>query len=215
MNNLNRRNFLRIGGASLCGVNLLDVLASQASAAKKAAPKAKAMICVWLAGGPPQLDTFDLKPDAPSNRRSIFKPIQTKVPGLQVGELLPQLAARADKYSILRSCSTLNKPGNHGEGPYYWLTGNPRRPTGTEEYPMYGSVVSRLRAGPDALPTFATLGTIDWTTQNAIGNSFLGPAYAPFVFDPARTKDTMTRMLTPQHALPAFERDAELLKALD
>jgi hypothetical protein len=207
---MQRRDFLRVGGLGLCGLGLLDLVRAQA-----AAPRAKHLIVCWLAGGPPHLDTFDMKPDAPGKRVSAFNPIPTNVTGIQVGELLPQLAKRANQYSIIRSVSTLNNPGNHGEGPYYWLTGNPRRPTGTEDYPMYGSAVSRLRPGPADLPSFAGLGVIDWTTQNAIGNSFLGAAHAPFVFDPARAKDAMTRMLTPQHELPAFERNADFLKAID
>ena len=213
---MNRRDFLRIGGLGLCGVGMLDLIRAHAPAAGHAAPRAKAkqMIVCWLNGGPPHLDMFDMKPDLPSNRKSEFKPIPTNVPGLDVGELMPQLAKLADKYTILRSVSTLNKPGNHDAG-YYWLTGNPRRSTGTEEYPMYGSVVSKLRPGPADLPTFAAFGVVDWTTQNAIGHSFLGPAHAPFVFDPAKSKDTMTAMLTPQHQLPAFERNADFLKAID
>ena len=212
---MNRRDFLRIGGLGLCGINLLDLVRARAASVGQPSAKAKQLIVCWLAGGPPHLDLFDMKPDVPSNRRSEFKPIRSNVPGLDVCELMPGLAQRADKYTIIRSVSTLNKPGNHGEAPYYWLTGNPRRPTGTEEYPMYGSVVSKLRPGPADLPTFATLGVVDWTSQNAIGNSLLGPAYAPFVFDPARTKDAMTRMLTPQHELPSFERNADFLKAID
>ena len=211
-NNIPRRNFLRIGGLGMCGIGMLDLIKARALAAK---PRAKQMIVCWLAGGPPHTDMFDMKPEAPANTRGEFKPIATNLPGLQVGELLPHLAQRADKYTILRSVATFNKPGNHGEGPFYWLTGNPRRPTGTEDYPTYGSVVSRFRPGPADLPTFATLGEIDWTSHNAIGQSFLGPSHAPFVFDPAKTKDSMTRMLTPQHELPAFERQADLLKALD
>ncbi|OAI48508.1 hypothetical protein AYO44_18765 [Planctomycetaceae bacterium SCGC AG-212-F19] len=211
---MSRRQFLRVGGASLCGLSMLDLLAARGKAAS-GKPRAKHLICCWLAGGPPHLDMFDMKPDVPSNRRSEFKPIKTNVPGLEVGELLPNLARLADKYTIIRSVSTLNKPGNHGEAPYYWLTGNPRRPSGTEEYPSYGSVVAKLRPGPADLPTCATLGVLDWTTQNAIGNSFLGPAYAPFVFDPVRAKDAMTAMLTPQHDLPAFERNADFLRAID
>jgi hypothetical protein len=68
---------------------------------------------------------FDMKPDAPEEYRGLFKPIQTKVVGLQVGELLPELAKRADKFTVIRSVSTLNKPGDHAQAPLYWLTGNP------------------------------------------------------------------------------------------
>src|SRR6516165_3946293 len=100
---LNRREFLRIGGASLCGVSLLDILHAQAQAAKRPGGKAKAMICCWMAGGPPHIDMFDMKPDAPSDYRGEFKPIRTRLPGLDICELMPKLARLADKYTIIRS----------------------------------------------------------------------------------------------------------------
>src|SRR5258708_24877223 len=97
--NPNRRDFLRIGGMSLCGVTMLDVLRAQSATSKKAS-KAKSMICVWMGGGPPHTDMFDMKPDAPADYRGEFKPIATKVPGLQACELMPQPAKLAYKYPI-------------------------------------------------------------------------------------------------------------------
>lgn len=211
---LSRRDFLRIGGASLCGVSLLDVLRAQARPAARAA-KAKHLICVWMAGGPPHIDMFDMKPDAPVDYRGEFRPIKTNVPGLDVCELMPRLARLADRYTVIRSVTTLNRPGDHARAPMYWLTGNPRLPSGTDQYPMYGSVVAKLRPGPADLPTFATLGKIDHHIGNAIAASFLGPAYSPFIFDPTEAKDDIARMLTPQMELPSFERNADLLKAVD
>jgi hypothetical protein len=208
-----RRDFLRVGGLGLCGVGLLDVLKAQARPGSSA--RAKHMIVCWLGGGPPHLDMFDMKPDAPEEYRGQFKPIQSSVVGLQVGELMPELAKRADRYTVIRSVTTENKPGDHARAPLYWLTGNPRLPTGTDAYPMYGSVVSKLRPGPADLPTFATLGEVDVHTHNELATSFLGPAYSPFVFDPLKDKDSVTRMLTPQLETPAFEKNADLLKALD
>ncbi len=213
---LHRRELLRIGGLGLCGVTMLDVLRAQSIAAP-AAPQAKAkhLICVWLGGGPPHTDMFDMKPDAAAEYRGEFKPIKTNVPGIEICELMPQLAKHADKYTIIRSVTTMNKPGDHARAPFYWLTGNPRLPSGTEEYPMYGSVVSKFRPGPADLPTFATLGIIDVHTINAIAPSLLGPAYSPLIFDPVEAKDDISKMLTPQIELPSMERNADLLKALD
>jgi hypothetical protein len=211
---VHRRDFLRVGGLGLCGVTLPDVLRAQA-APGKAGPRAKHMICVWLGGGPPHTDMFDMKPAAPAEYRGEFKPIKTTVPGLEVCELMPRLARLAHKYTVIRSVTTMNKPGDHSQAPYYWLTGNPRLPTGTDEYPMVGSGVSKFRPGPADLPTFATLGIIDVHTINAIGPSFLGPAHSPFIFDPVAAKDDITRMLTPQLELSSLERNARLLRALD
>src|SRR5262249_24409832 len=158
---VHRRDFLRVGGLGLCGVSLVDVLRAGSAATKPAhQARAKHLICVWLGGGPPHTDMFDMKPSAPAEYRGEFKPIQTRVPGLQVGELMPRLARLADRYTIIHSVRTLNKPGDHARAPYYWLTGNPRLPSGTDEYPMYGSAMSKFRPGPADLPTFATLGII-------------------------------------------------------
>ena len=210
-----RRDFLRIGGASLCGLSLLDLLRARSQAAGAPAPKAKQMIVCWMAGGPPHTDMFDMKPDSPADYKGEFKPIDSKLPGLQVCELMPKLATLADKYTIIRSITTMNQPGDHSRAPMYWLTGNPRLPSGTAEYPMYGSAVSKFRPGPAELPTFAVLGKIDHHINNSIAGSFLGPAFNPFIFDPNEKKDDVAKMLSPQLELPAFTRQTELLKSLD
>lgn len=209
-----RRSFLRIGGASLCGVGLLDLLRAQ-SAANGVEPKAKQMIVCWMAGGPPHTDMFDMKPDSPADYRGEFSPIASNLPGLDVGELMPKLAQRADKYTVIRSITTMNKPGDHSRAPMYWLTGNPRLPSGTSKYPMIGSVISKLQPGPDDLPSFPVLGKIDHHIGNSIAGSYLGPAFNPFIFDPLESKDDIAKMLSPQMELPAFARNAELLKSLD
>ncbi|MGE3808592.1 MAG: DUF1501 domain-containing protein, partial [Gemmataceae bacterium] len=177
--------------------------------------KARQMIVCWLAGGPPHIDMFDMKPDAPEEYRGEFKPMKSKLPGLDVCELMPELGKVADKYTIIRSVTTMNKPGDHARAPMYWLTGNPRLPSGTAEYPMYGSVMAKFRPGPDDLPSFGVLDKIDHHIGNAIATSFLGPAYAPFIFDPLEAKDDIAKMLKPQVELPSFQKNADLLKAVD
>src|SRR5438270_2339006 len=189
---VHRRDFLRIGGLGLCGVTMLDVLRAQAAPAQQARQhqaRAKHLICCWMGGGPPHTDMFDMKPNAAAEYRGEFKPIKTSVPGLEICELMPELAKLAHKYTILRSVTTMNKPGDHSRAPFYWLTGNPRLPSGTEEYPMYGSAVSKFRPGPADLPTFATLGIVDVHTINAIAPSLLGPAHNPLIFDPVADKN--------------------------
>jgi len=215
--NVNRRDFLRIGGTALCGLGMTDILRARAAGSSNANPAkpAKQMIVVWMAGGPPHTDMFDMKPESPSDYRGEFKPINSNVAGLQVCELMPRLAKLADKYTVIRSVTTDNKPGDHARAPMYWLTGNPRLPSGTAEYPMYGSTVSKLRPGAKDVPSFAVLGKIDHHIGNSIAGSFLGPAYNPFIFDPTDGKDDIAKMLTPQITMPSFDRDAELLRALD
>ena len=100
----------------------------------------------------------------------------------------------ADKYTIIRSVTTMNKPGDHARAPFYWLTGNPRLPSGTDEYPDVRQ--RRLASSGPARPTcrrFAMLGKIDVHINNAIAPSFLGPAHSPFIFDPVSAKDDIAQ----------------------
>src|SRR4051812_8401526 len=87
---INRRSFLKIGGLALGGLSLRQILAAEAQAGMRHAPKS--IIMILLPGGPPHLDMVDLKPAAPVEIRGEFKPIRTNVPGIDVGELLPRLA---------------------------------------------------------------------------------------------------------------------------
>src|SRR5438445_9136251 len=103
---MSRRSFMRIGGLSLgalaggASLHLNDLLA-----AEERAPNADnnfSVILLWAAGGPSHLETFDMKPDAPAEYRGEFRPIHTNVPGIDITELMPRLAQRADKFSIIR-----------------------------------------------------------------------------------------------------------------
>src|SRR4051794_18181653 len=98
---MSRRAWLRIGGLALGGLSLPDLL--RAGAASGPRTPAKGIIMVLLPGGPPHLDTFDLKPDAPAEIRGDFRPIATNVPGIAVCELMPRLARMADRYALIRS----------------------------------------------------------------------------------------------------------------
>ena len=100
-----RRELLRAGMLAAGGLTLADLLRAEARAVSKQQRPARAKHCilVFLNGGPSQLDTFDLKPEAPSGIRGPFKPISTRVPGIQITEKLPRLAQLADKFSIVRS----------------------------------------------------------------------------------------------------------------
>src|SRR5688572_25492430 len=101
-----RREMLRAGALSAAGVTLADLLRARATASTEA--PAKSIILLWLWGGPSHLDTFDMKPKAPVEYRGPYAPIATNVPGIDICELLPQLARRADRYSIIRSLKGLS-----------------------------------------------------------------------------------------------------------
>src|SRR5688500_3230805 len=118
---LHRRDaMIRLGQMGLGGLTLPGLLAAQERAGAGRKP-AKACILVYLWGGPPQQDTFDLKPDAPDGVRSQFQPISTAVPGIQICDQLPQIARHTDKLAIIRSYT---HPSNtHEVGVYHTLTG--------------------------------------------------------------------------------------------
>src|SRR5204863_992963 len=104
---LNRRDFFRAGGAGLFGLTMADFF--QARAVERTAPRARSMILIWLAGGPPHQDMFDMKPQTPPPFGSELRPTRTNVPGIDFCELMPRLAGMADKFSILRSVGIGNE----------------------------------------------------------------------------------------------------------
>jgi hypothetical protein len=96
-----RRSFLKAGAMGIGSLGLADLLRAEAAAGIRSSTKA--VINIHLDGGPPQMDLIDPKPDAPSEIRGEFKSLPTKIPGLHLTELLPRIAANADKYVFLRS----------------------------------------------------------------------------------------------------------------
>src|SRR6516162_1208223 len=101
---VSRRQFLQIGGLGAAGLALPALFRARA-ATPTGAGRAKACILLFMGGGPPQMDTFDLKPDAPSEVRGEFPPCSTSVPGTRISSLLPALARIAHRYTIIRSVS--------------------------------------------------------------------------------------------------------------
>src|SRR5205085_9110281 len=136
-----RRDFLKIGGLALGGLSLTDLLALEARAGVRSSHKA--VIMVFLCGGPPHQDMFDLKPDAPSDVRGEFKPIPTNVPGFQICELMPRLAKMADKYAVVRSLVGA-RDEHHSQ---LSLSGYTLAEYNQGKWPCLGSVLSRLQ-GP-------------------------------------------------------------------
>jgi hypothetical protein len=177
---LSRRSFLKVGAfafPAMAGFSLADVLRAEAATGRR---QHKSVINIFLAGGPPHQDLWDLKPDAPSDIRGEFKPIKTNVPGLEICEVLPQLAKRADKYSIIRS--VVGCAGDHDA--YQCMTGWKRSALqNSGGYPSVGSVVAKLQGVVDpAIPTAIGLAAPTrerrWSDSGSPG--FLGGAYAPF-----------------------------------
>src|SRR5262249_35675693 len=121
---LNRRDFLRVGGLIAAGActSLPRLRATAGEQILGRAGGRRSCTLCYLLGGPPHLDMWDLKPNAPAEIRGPFRPISTAIPGIQVSEHLPRMARLADRYAIVRSCSHPNS--NHMPMIYYTLTGH-------------------------------------------------------------------------------------------
>lgn len=116
--------------------------------------RAKSVLFVWLWGAPSHLDTFDPKPDAPSQYRGPFAVNSTRTPGVQFSELLPQLAHRSELSALIRSQVTF-APG-HPDAGTYGLTGFPERPEPVQ--PNFGAIVGKHRGQQGTLPQFVSVG---------------------------------------------------------
>ncbi len=184
-----RRDFIQLGLGGTLGLGLCDLLrlrAHGAEALAKTAPKFAGQnvncILVWLDGGPSHYETFDPKPEAPSEIRGEFKAIPTKVPGLHFSECVPRLAGVADKVSIVRSI--WHKDPNHGGGNHYMMTGAPTPvPVACGAFvtfhPSFGSMVSSDRGLRHGLPAYVSLPIV----SRSGGPNFLGGQHAPFVIE--------------------------------
>ena len=190
---VSRRNFLRIGALGLGGLALPHLLQAEAAAGIRRSHKATIMI--FLPGGPSHQDIFDLKMDAPAEIRGEFKPIMTNVPGIQICEHLPRLAAMMDKLVLIRSI--VGARDNHDA--FQCQTGrlNTNQPPGG--WPSLGSVLSKLNGPVDpSVPPFIGLaprmGHMEWADPGKSG--FLGLAHAPFKPDGAGKADMVLQGVT-------------------
>ena len=171
-----RRNFLKIGGLGFGGLSLPQLLRAEQNGVGRSN---KSVIMVYLPGGPPHQDMYDLKTEAPSEIRGEFQPIATNVPGIQICEHLPQLAKLADKYAIIRS--VVGAKDRHES--FQCMTGrlNERNPPGG--WPEIGSVISKLQGSPN--PTIASYVNLSPKMRHSPYNfgkpSFLGLGHTPFM----------------------------------
>jgi Protein of unknown function (DUF1501) len=216
---LTRRDFLRVGalGAGAVSLSLTDLTQLQARSSR---PRDINCILLFLVGGPSQLDTWDLKPDAPDTVRGPFKPIKTNVPGVEIGEHFPLMARMAERYALVRSVHHKAAP-IHETGHQMMQTGYLFR--GGQEYPHYGAAVSHLR-GRDAsgLPPFVILpGPIANTCVSVSHGQtagYLGAKHEPFFLraDAAAPGFKITDVNAPAGVDPARLKSRKaLLDAVD
>jgi hypothetical protein len=186
-----RREFLRAGTLATLGLAVGSREGLQAALSERA-PSARAVILLWLWGGPSHLDSFDMKPDAPLEYRGPFDPITTTVPGVHVCELFPGLAQRTHRFALLRALH--HESNDHGVAGTIGLTGSIAGAVGLggldnikTARPSTGAIVARLRnSSPGSLPPYVILGNpLHQGLKRAVGegSGAMGSAYEPFRLD--------------------------------
>lgn len=170
---VSRRSFIQIGGLALGGLTLPQVLQAEQ---RPGVRSPKSIIMVYLSGGLAHQDSFDLKPDAPAEARGEFNPIDTDVPGIQICELLPKLAAQMQRIALIRSIVGLRD--EHSS--FQTITGFGMGESQRMGYPHFGSVVSRVYGSKDGIvPSFIDLfPTMQHRPYNSPGPGMLGPRFA-------------------------------------
>src|SRR5688572_29540007 len=166
-----RRDFLKLSLASAWGVSFSGLLPQLAEAAAATGAKHKSCILLWMAGGPSQTDTFDLKPEHPNGGPT--KPIETAVPGIQISENLPGVAKQMKDLAIIRSLKT--PEGDHDRATRLMLTGHRPGQEGVN-YPSVGSMFAKeLGDASSDLPHYVSISPFQ--VSDAAGPGFLGPNY--------------------------------------
>jgi hypothetical protein len=215
-----RRSFLTAGTLGVGGLSLSELLKLRAAADSARPAPDTSVIFVWLAGGPPHMETYDMKPEAPSDYRGLFNPIRTNVPGIDVCELLPMHAKCADKYTLIRSIAhTFN---DHGGGSKRFMTGRiPKTPTGTKnDAPSVISIVNKMREHYDpGVPNTITLanGGRSKVHTYAQGSAYLGMKYNffPVGDDPSKSDFQVRNLFLNDKIADRLDDRLKLLGAFD
>ncbi|TWT91519.1 DUF1501 domain-containing protein [Stieleria varia] len=220
---LNRRSALRVGGAGMLGLTMPRILAGQ-DAAGTIKPHAKSVIFLFQWGGPSQLDTFDMKPNAPDTVRSPYRPISSSADGIQVCELLPEMAKRMHHVSLIRTMTHNMK--NHASAGYYALSGHAppsddqRLRDSLDLFPAYGSVVDHLAPSTNGMPTSVAYPHVirDGSIVPAQHASFLGKRHDPLLFleDPNDANFRLPELSLPQGlSIDRLHRRREMQRLVD
>ncbi len=197
---LSRRDFLQAGALGAIGLSLPQYLAAKERGAVKPEHDNRACIMIFNLGAPSQLDTFDMKPDAPAEVRGPFMPIKTKSADIQISEIFPRHAEVADKFSLVRSCYH-TAAAVHDAGWQMMQTG--RQFAGGVNFPHAGAVTSYLRGRKSDLPPFVVLPEImgrgGGNLPNGQAGGFLGKAHDPFALmaDPSKPNFKVPNLLPP------------------
>jgi hypothetical protein len=202
---LRRRDFLHAGALSFLGLGLGDMLSLKAAGVSDPAKADRNCIMLFLVGGPSQLDTWDMKPNAPSEVRGPYSPIKTNVPGIEISENFPRMAKHADKFSLIRSCYH-SAAAVHDTGHQMMQTG--RLFQGGIEYPHIGCVLSKLKGPKGDVPAHVLLprpiGNTGGNMPHGQTAGFLGKTFDPFVLnaDPSDPNFKVPDLLPPDYLEP-------------
>jgi hypothetical protein len=205
---LRRRDFLHAGSLSFLGLGLSQFFGLKALGAVDT-QKDTNCIMLFLVGGPSQLDTWDMKPNAPAEIRGPYKPIKTNVAGIEISENFPRMARHADKFSLVRSVYH-TAAAVHDTGHQMMQTG--RLFTGGIEYPHIGCVLGKLKGPKGDVPPHVLLprpiGNTGGNMPHGQNAGFLGRTFDPFVLnaDPSDPNFKVPDMLPPDY-LPALRVD--------
>ncbi len=173
---ISRRDLLRLATAGALAPTLSGWLETLAADAAANPQRKRAVVLLWMNGGPSQLDTFDLKPG--TDNGGPFKEIATSTPGIKISEHLPKIARHVERMALIRSMAT--READHGRATYQMRTGH--LPGGPVHFPTLGSLLSREMEQPGAeLPSFVSIAPYRFFSPAAYGPGFLGPQYAPLV----------------------------------
>jgi hypothetical protein len=176
---LGRRELLQIGSLTALGINLLDTVRQPTVAAQ---PRCEVnCILLWLLGGPSHIDMYDMKPLAPAEIRGELNPIATRVPGLELCELMPHMADCADRFSVIRSMHSYSP--THGQGDFHLMSGN--RLTNSLNPPGFGAMLNwQQERRARQTPPFVQVGRLASPRYGDPGfGGYLGRTYDPFVVE--------------------------------
>ncbi|MBS0266795.1 MAG: DUF1501 domain-containing protein [Planctomycetes bacterium] len=218
---VSRRSLLQAGALGLTSLGLGDLLRLRAESAPAGeAESDTSIIFVWLPGGPPHMETYDMKPEAPADYRGEFRPIPTVVPGLEICEHLPLHARLADKFTLVRSVA--HEFADHGGGHKRFLTGRiPASPVDfVNDNPMVGSIVAKCRERRNlGIPNYVA--EVDAGRHDidvfSFGSAYLGPETHPFtvIGDPSAPKFEVQNLSLAAQMEGRLDDRVALLSGLD
>lgn len=224
---VSRRELLSIGGAAGLGLTLPDLMRLRAAETSGSFGSAKSVIFLFLHGGHPQHETWDPKPDAPSDVRGEFDPINTNLAGFSISELLPRCSKLADRLAVVRSMAHDNT--NHVQACLPAMTGHKHPPSvrsrgdfppSDTDFPHFGSVCDHLRPGNGHLPNWVQLGPVmtrnNRTVLHGQSPGFLGDAHSAFRVDQDLTADDVQiEAIAPEISIDRLKGRRGLLAEID